>query len=126
MAKREIAARGPARTTGPFSPAIRANGFIFLSGQIGFDATTGALVEGGFESQLRQTLTNVTALLSEAGSEWEKVVKVSVFLDDMADYPLLNEIYASFVQGVPPTRTTIEIAKLPLGALVEIDLIALE
>jgi 2-iminobutanoate/2-iminopropanoate deaminase len=124
--KQVITAAGMPKAVGPFSPAIRANGFIFLSGQIGVDPASGSLVPGGFEAQLRQTLENITAILRAAGSEWAKVVKVGVFLKDLSDYPRLNEIYASVLDGVPPVRTAVQVARLPRDAAVEIDLIAAE
>lgn len=124
--KQAIAAAQLPKPVGPFSQAIRANGFIFISGQLGFDSATNTLVAGGFEAQLRQALENTTAILRAAGSGWGKVVKVSVLLQDLNDYSRLNEIYASVLDGVPPARTAVQVARLPRDAAVEIDLIALE
>lgn len=109
---------------GPYSQAIRANGFVFISGQLGW-ALEGKVVAGGIEAQTEQALKNLTAILAAAGSGWEKVVKASVFLKDMNHFNQMNEIYVRVLEGVRPARTAVEVARLPKDALVEIDLIAL-
>ncbi|HLW52162.1 MAG TPA: RidA family protein [Candidatus Angelobacter sp.] len=110
---------------GPYSQAVKANGFVFLSGQVAFDPATGNIVSGGIEQQTEQVLKNLSAVLSAAGSGWDKVVKTSVFLKNMSDFGAMNEVYGKFCKGTPPARTTVEAARLPREVLVEIDLIAL-
>lgn len=102
----------------PYSQAIIANGLVFTAGQVG-------LVEGGIKAQTRQVLTNVQAVLEASGSSLEKVVKTTVFLQSMDDFADMNEVYAEFFPVDPPARSTVAVAKLPAGALVEIETIAL-
>ena len=113
------------KAIGPYSQAIKANGFIFISGQVAFDPATGSLVSGGIEDQTERVLKNLTAILQAAGSSWEKVVKTTVFLKDMSDFAQMNEVYAKYCKGAPPARSTVEVARLPRDVSVEIDLIAL-
>lgn len=123
---REIVSTDAApRAIGPYSQAIRAGGFLFLSGQVALDPRTGQLVGSDIKQQTRQVLENVRAILEAAGSSLRQVVKCTVFLADMNDFGPLNEEYGSFFQDQPPARTTVQVAKLPRGALVEIDVIAL-
>lgn len=123
---REIVSTDAApRAIGPYSQAVRAGGFLFLSGQVALDPRTGQLVGSDIKQQTRQVLENVRAILEAAGSSLRQVVKCTVFLADMNDFGPLNEEYGSFFQDQPPARTTVEVAKLPRGALVEIDVIAL-
>lgn len=110
---------------GPYSQAVRANGFVFISGQLALDLATNELVAGGIEEQTEQVLKNLTAILEAAGSGWEKVLKTTVFLRDMNNFSQMNEVYACALKGVPPVRTTVEVARLPKDALVEIDVLAL-
>lgn len=110
---------------GPYSQAIRTEMLVFASGQAGLDPTTGKLVEGGIEAQTRQVLTNIRNVLEAADSGMPLVVKTTVFLKNMADFPKMNAIYAEFFTQDPPARTTVAAAELPLGALVEIEAIAL-
>jgi 2-iminobutanoate/2-iminopropanoate deaminase len=110
---------------GPYSQGIRTETMVFASGQAGVNPSTGKLVEGGIEEQTRQTLTNIQNVLEAAGSGLSQVVKTTVFLKDMAEFPKMNAIYAEFFSTEPPARTTIAAAALPLGALVEIEAIAL-
>lgn len=109
---------------GPYSQAIIHNGFIFTAGQIGLVPGTDALVEGGIEAQTRQVLDNLRAIIEAAGSNMSKVIKTTVYLQDMGDFAAMNEVYASYFLHTPPARTTIEVAKLPRAALVEIEAIA--
>ncbi|MGH9568962.1 MAG: Rid family detoxifying hydrolase, partial [Candidatus Angelobacter sp.] len=104
---------------------IKANGFVFISGQVAFDPTTGTLVEGGIEQQTEQVLKNLSAILQAAGSSWEKVVKTTVFLKNMAEFGQMNEVYGKVCKGAPPARSTVEVARLPRDVAVEIDVIAL-
>jgi 2-iminobutanoate/2-iminopropanoate deaminase len=110
---------------GPYSQAIRTETMVFASGQAGLDPASGKLVEGGVEAQTRQVLTNIKNVLEAADSSLELVVKTTVFLKSMSDFPKMNAIYAEFFAKDPPARTTIAAAELPVNALVEIEAIAL-
>jgi len=113
------------RAIGPYSVAIRTGNLVFTAGQAGLDPATGELVSGGVAAQTRQVLTNLKHVLEDAGSALELAVKTTVFLADMADFPVMNGVYAEFFPGQPPARTTVAAAGLPKGALVEIEVIAL-
>jgi 2-iminobutanoate/2-iminopropanoate deaminase len=113
------------RPIGPYSQAIKANGFVFISGQVAFDPATGNLITGGIEQQTEQVMKNLAAVLQAAGSSWEKVVKTSVFLKNMSEFGQMNEIYGKFCKNAPPARSTVEVARLPKDVAVEIDVIAL-
>lgn len=117
-------AKAPA-AVGPYSQAIKAGGFVFTAGQVGLDPATGKLVEGGVAAQAERALHNLAAVLEAAGSSLHKVVKTTVFLQDMADYRTVNEVYARFLGDHPPARSAVAVAALPLGALVEIESVAL-
>jgi 2-iminobutanoate/2-iminopropanoate deaminase len=114
------------KAIGPYSQAVKANGFVFISGQVAFDPATGNLITGGIQEQTERVLNNLTAILEAAGSSWEKVVKTTVFLKDMGEFAQMNEIYAKFCKGAPPARSTVEVARLPKDVSVEIDVIALQ
>jgi len=116
--------KGP-KPMGPYSQAIRANGFIFISGQGAVDPATGKLIEGGIAQQTTRTLDNLKAIVEAAGSSLDHAVKVSVFLKDMNDFDAMNEIYARYFPQNRPARTTVEVARLPRDIRIEIDLIAL-
>lgn len=116
--------RGP-KALGPYSQAIRANGFIFVSGQGPIDPATGQIAEGDIAKHAARTLDNLKAILEAAGSSLDKAVKVSVFLKDMNDFGAMNEVYARYFPKNQPARTTIEAARLPKDIRIEIDLIAL-
>jgi 2-iminobutanoate/2-iminopropanoate deaminase len=109
---------------GPYSQAIKANGLVFLSGQTPLDPATGALVEGSFADQAHRVFRNLEAVLKEAGTGFDKVVKATVYVTDLANFQTLNTIYASYFGDHKPARTTIQASALPMGAIVEIDLIA--
>jgi 2-iminobutanoate/2-iminopropanoate deaminase len=111
---------------GPYSKAIKANGFIFVSGQIGLDPATREVVDGGIARQTERTLQNLAAVLKAAGSGLDKVVRCSVFLTSMSDFAGMNEVYATFFSSTPPARSTVEVSRLPKDSLVEIDAIAVE
>lgn len=113
------------KAIGPYSQAIKANGFVFISGQVAFDPATGNLIEGGIEAQTEQVLKNLSAILQAAGSSWEKVVKTTVFLKSMAEFGQMNEVYGKTCKNAPPARSTVEVARLPKDVAVEIDVIAL-
>jgi len=112
------------KAIGPYSQAITLNGMVFCSGQIPIDPATGNLVEGGIEAQTHQVLRNLTAVLKAAGADLSRVVKTTVFLQSMNDFTAMNGVYATYFSQTPPARSTIEVAKLPRGALVEIEAIA--
>jgi 2-iminobutanoate/2-iminopropanoate deaminase len=114
------------KAIGPYSQAIKANGFIFISGQVAFDPATGNLISGGIQEQTDRVLNNLTAILEAAGSSWEKVVKTTVFLKDMGEFVQMNEVYGRFCKGAPPARSTVEVARLPKDVSVEIEVIALQ
>lgn len=109
---------------GPYSQAIKANGFLFVSGQIPLDPITGQIVYGGIESQTYQVLRNLKAILEHEGLSFDNVVKTSVFLKDMEDFATMNKVYAEFFTSEPPARACVQVAKLPRDVSVEIELIA--
>ena len=108
----------------PYSQAVKANGFVFVSGQLALHPGETGLVEAGIAEQTEQVLANLRAILEEAGTSLENLVKTTVFLQDLSDFGGMNEVYARHVGDRPPSRSTVEVAKLPSGALVEIDAIA--
>jgi 2-iminobutanoate/2-iminopropanoate deaminase len=116
---------GPA-PVGPYSPAIRANGFIFVSGQGPLILETGQPLRGPIEDQVHRTMQNLRLILESAGSSLEKVVKTTIYLRDLNNFKKMNEVYGSYFEGVPPARTTIQAADLPMSIDVEIEAIALE
>jgi 2-iminobutanoate/2-iminopropanoate deaminase len=111
---------------GPYSQAIKAGGFVFVAGQIGFDPATGKLVEGDIKAQTERVLKNLSAVLAGAGSSMDRVVKVTVFLKNISDFQSMNEVYAKFFPNAPPARSTVQVAGLARDALVEIDVVALQ
>jgi len=116
--------KGP-KAIGPYSQAIRANGFVFISGQVAFDPATGQLVGGDVAQQTARVLDNLKAIAEAAGSSLDHAVKVTVFLKDMNDFAAMNEVYARYFPHDSPARATVEVARLPRDVRVEIDLIAL-
>ena len=110
---------------GPYSQAIKANGFLFLSGQIALDPRTGQMVGEDIKTQTKRVMDNIKAVLEAAGSSLEKVVKRGVFLKNMNDFGPMNEEYGSYFKELPPARTTVQVAKLPRDALMEVDVIAM-
>ena len=117
-------AHGP-KAIGPYSQAIRANGFIFISGQVAFDPSTGNLLEGDIAAQTDRVMKNLKAIVEAAGSTLDKVVKTTVFLKDMNEFTKMNEVYGKYFAAAPPARATVEVARLPRDVRVEIELIAL-
>jgi 2-iminobutanoate/2-iminopropanoate deaminase len=115
---------GP-KAIGPYSQAIKANGFVFVSGQVAFDPVTGNLISGGIEQQTEQVMKNLSAILQAAGSGWDKVVKTTVYLKNMSEFGQMNEVYGKFCKNAPPARATVEVARLPKDVAVEIEVIAL-
>jgi 2-iminobutanoate/2-iminopropanoate deaminase len=127
--KTTIATDAAPAAIGPYSQAVRSGDLLFTSGQVALDPATGALVQGGIREQTERVFANLSAVLEEAGLDMAHVVKATVYLKNMTDFAAMNEIYAKYLapEGVvPPARTTIEVARLPKDALVEIDLIARE
>jgi 2-iminobutanoate/2-iminopropanoate deaminase len=125
MAKKTVQSNAAPKAIGPYSQAIAANGFIYCSGQIGLDPATTEMVSGGVEAQTHQVLKNLAAVLAAAGSDLGKVVKTTVFLKSMGDFAAMNGVYAGYFGDAPPARSTIEVARLPRDALVEIEVVAL-
>jgi 2-iminobutanoate/2-iminopropanoate deaminase len=113
------------RAIGPYSQAVRVGGFVFASGQIPIDPATGEFVAGGVAEQTDQVLRNISAVLEAAGAGLDRVVKTTVFLADMNDFTAMNEVYGRFFSEQPPARATVQAARLPRDARVEIDAIAL-
>jgi len=124
MQRQPIQTDAAPKAIGPYEQAIRTDGFVFTAGQIPIDPKTGNLVEGGIAEQTRQALKNLKAVLEAAGSSMDRVVKATVFLKNMADFPAMNEVYADYFSAAKPARSTVAVAELPRGALVEIDLVA--
>ncbi|MGQ9903451.1 MAG: RidA family protein, partial [Anaerolineae bacterium] len=112
------------KAIGPYSQAISLDNLVFCSGQIPIDPATGNLIEGDVSAQTQRVLQNLSAVLEAAGSDLQHVVKTTVFLQSMNDFAAMNAVYASWFTTTPPARSTIEVAKLPKGALVEIEAIA--
>ena len=113
------------KAVGPYSQAIRANGFIFLSGQIPLDPKTGTIITGSIAEQTRQVLNNLSNVLESAGSDLSKVVKTTVFLTDMGNFDEMNAVYGEFFSGNKPARATVQVSKLPKNANIEIEAVAL-
>lgn len=109
----------------PYNQAVTAAGMVFCSGQLGLDPQTGALVDGGVAAQAARALDNLRGVLEAAGSSLERVVKTTVFVTDLADFATINAVYAGFFTDDPPARSTVQVAALPAGGLVEIEAIAL-
>ncbi|HXO20754.1 MAG TPA: RidA family protein [Thermoanaerobaculia bacterium] len=115
---------GAPRAIGPYSQAVSADGWLYTSGQVGLDPASGELVAGGFAAQARRVFENLRQVLASAGCGFTDVVKATVYVADLADFPQLNQIYAEAMGDHRPARSTVQVAALPKGALVEIDLIA--
>jgi 2-iminobutanoate/2-iminopropanoate deaminase len=113
------------KAIGPYEQAIKVGDFVYASGQIPLDPKTGNLVEGDIKIQTRRALENLEAVLEAAGSSLDRVVKTTVFLKNIADFAAMNEVYAEYLGAAKPARSTVAVADLPRGALVEIDLVAL-
>ncbi len=114
------------QAVGPYSQAIKANGFIFVSGQVAIDPATQQVIDGDVKKQADLILRNLAQILEAAGSSMSKAVRCGVFLKNMNDFAAMNEVYGKHFSSAPPARTTVEVARLPKDVLVEIDVIALE
>ena len=120
-----ISTPGAPKAIGPYSQAIRANGFVFVSGQVAIDPETQRVIEGDAAAQTQRVITNLSAILKAAGSGLDLVVRSTVFLKNMGDFVAMNEVYGRHFSSQPPARSTVEAARLPKDVLVEIDVIAL-
>jgi len=120
-----IATKEAPQAIGPYSQAVRAGGFVFLSGQVAIDPATQQVIAGDVAAQTDRVLKNLSAVLRQAGSGLEAVVKTTVFLKNMGDFVAMNEVYGRYFTAAPPARSTVEVARLPKDVLVEIDVIAL-
>jgi 2-iminobutanoate/2-iminopropanoate deaminase len=125
MEKRVISTPNAPNPIGPYSVAIQAGSLVFTSGQLGLDPASGELAPGGIEAETRQSLTNLHHVLEAAGSGLQYVIKTTVFLKDMGEFPRMNAIYGEFFPSDPPARSTIQAAALPKGGAVEIETIAI-
>ena len=123
--KEVIATKDAPKAIGPYSQATKANGFVFVSGQVAIDPANQQVINGDIAEQTERVLENLSAILRAAGSGLEKVVRSTVFLKDMGDFIAMNEVYGKYFSSAPPARSTVEVARLPKDVLVEIDVIAL-
>jgi 2-iminobutanoate/2-iminopropanoate deaminase len=121
-----ISTKDAPQAIGPYSQAVKANGFIFTSGQIAIDPATQQVVAGDVAAQTERVLRNLSEILEAAGSGLGKVVRATVFLKNMNDFAAMNQVYGKYFSSAPPARSTVEVARLPKDVLVEIDVIALE
>ncbi len=124
MSLSQVATKKAPEAIGPYSQAIRAGGFLFTAGQIALDPANGKIVEGGVVAQTERVMQNLTAVLEAAGADWNKVVKTTVFLADLGDFPVFNEVYGRYLGSARPARSTVQVSALPRNALVEIELVA--
>jgi len=124
LPKKHVASSQAPKPIGPYSQGVISGGLLFVSGQVALDPETGELVQGDVEVQVDRVLKNIMAILKEAKMGAEHVVKATVYLADLADFPKMNEVYSRYLGKEPPARSTIQVAALPKGARVEIDVIA--
>ena len=124
--REEISTTAAPKAIGPYSQAIRANGLVFVSGQVAIDPATQQVIAGNVAAQTERVLENLSAILRAAGSSLANVVRATVFLKNMDDFSAMNEVYGRYFNLVPPARSTVEVARLPKDVLVEIDVIALD
>jgi 2-iminobutanoate/2-iminopropanoate deaminase len=120
-----VSTKDAPQAIGPYSQAIKASGFVFLSGQIAIDPATANVIHGDVAAQTERVLKNLSAILTAAGTSLDRVVKTTVFLKNMSEFAAMNEVYGRFWKSAPPARSTVEVARLPKDVLVEIDVIAL-
>jgi 2-iminobutanoate/2-iminopropanoate deaminase len=125
MQREQVKTQHAPAAIGPYSQAIKAGGLVFAAGQIPLDPATGQIISGDIQAQTERVLENIGSVLTAAGASFETVVKTTVFLKSMGDFAAMNEIYARYFTGVAPARSTVAVADLPRGALVEIECIAL-
>ena len=120
-----IATNDGPKAIGPYSQAIKANGFVFVSGQVAIDPSSQQVISGDVAAQTDRVIKNLSAILQAAGSSLEKVVRSTVFLKNMGDFTAMNEVYGKYFTSAPPARATVEVSRLPKDVAVEIDVIAL-
>jgi 2-iminobutanoate/2-iminopropanoate deaminase len=125
MNKEIISTADAPKAIGPYEQAVKAGEWVYVSGQIPLDPKSGSLVEGDIAVQTRRVMENLKAVVEAAGSSFDRVVKTTVFLKNIADFPAMNEVYGGYFGTAKPARSTVAVAALPRGALVEIDLVAL-
>ncbi len=125
-AKRIIRTDQAPQAIGPYSQAVEANGFVFVSGQIALDPKTGALVEGDVKTQTRRVMENGKAILAATGCGMDKVVKTTIYLKNIGDFAAVNEVYGGYFPSDPPARATVEVSRLPKDVAVEIDFVAVK
>ena len=123
MPKKILDAPSAPAPVGPYSVVTEANGFVFVSGQVGMDTVAGKLVDGGVEAETHQIMKNLAAILADVGLEYSDIVKTTIFLTNMGDFPVVNAAYGQYVADAKPARSTVEVAALPLGVQVEIEAI---
>jgi 2-iminobutanoate/2-iminopropanoate deaminase len=119
-----VTAAGAAKAIGPYSPALKVGNFLFLSGSIPLDPTSGQLVEGGIKEQTTRVMENIKALLAAAGADFSNVARTTVFMVDLGEFAAMNEVYSSYFTAPYPARSTVQVVKLPRDVRVEIDVIA--
>ena len=124
MASKKITTEKAPAAIGPYSQGVIANGFLYTAGQIPLDPTTGKLVEGGIVEQTERVMENLSEVLRSAGATWKDVVKTTVYLNDLANFPTVNEVYGKCLGDARPARSTVQVVALPRGALIEVDAIA--
>lgn len=126
--KQQVRTQGAPQAIGPYSQAVKSAGLLFASGQVALDPATGSIVAGGIVEQTERVMKNIAAVLEASGTNFERVIKSTVFLKDMGDFAKMNDIYGRYVSGngkIAPARSTVEVSRLPKDALVEIEVIAL-
>lgn len=124
MSKKIILTQNAPQPIGPYSQAVRVGNFLFCSGQIALDPASGQVISEDVMEQTKKVMENLNAVLNAGGSKWDSVVKTTIFLKSMNDFPKVNEIYGSYFKQNPPARSTVEVSRLPKDVLVEIELIA--
>jgi len=124
MSREIVSTEKAPKAIGPYEQGIKFNGFLFTSGQIALDPVTGTMIEGDVSAQTRQVLENLKAVLEAGGSSLDHVIKATVYLTDLSSFAQMNEVYAEYLGEVKPARSTVGVATLPRGAIVEIDLVA--
>ena len=125
--KEQVRTQGAPQAIGPYSQAVKSGGLLFASGQVALDPATGSVVSGGIVEQTERVMKNIAAVLEASGTNFDRVIKSTVFLKDMGDFAKMNEIYGRYVSGdgkIAPARSTVEVSRLPKDALVEIEVIA--
>ena len=120
----QVATKEAPEAIGPYSQAIRADGFLFTAGQIALDPTNGRMVDGGIVEQTERVMKNLSAVLAAAGADWRNVLKTTVYLTDLGDFPVFNEVYGRYLGSARPARSTVQVSALPRNAVVEIELVA--